>query len=53
MDVEKETALWTMVIFGLTAIHEGILGPAVVCFGPGYDVSMLLDLKSERESCLP
>ena len=40
MDAEKgEMILWTMVVFGLTAIHEGILGPAVVCFRPNHDVS--------------
>jgi len=40
-----------MVVFGLTAIHEGILGPAVVCFGPNYDVSNFLN--RQRVCCLP
>src|SRR5215469_11922785 len=44
--------LWTIVIFGLAAIHEGILGPAVACFGPNYDMSMLLG-PQVRGCCLP
>ena len=43
MDSEREMVSWTIVIFGLAAIHEGILGPAVTCFGPDYDISMLVN----------
>jgi hypothetical protein len=40
---EREMVSWTIVIFGLAAIHEGILGPAVACLGPDYDMSMLVN----------
>jgi hypothetical protein len=43
VDREREMVSWTIVIFGLAAIHEGILGPAVACFGPDYDISMLVN----------
>ena len=49
MNREREMVSWTIVIFGLAAIHEGILGPAVACLGPDYDMSMLVNTQGHRD----